>query len=240
METIDMVKFVWFVRAHTGKVKSFNMGFFDENDAYLNAFHRAMQFETGGLYDPTNPRCIDGSDRDMCGRSGGEDDRGGNTKYGIAQNAHPHLDIDALTLADAKRIYKQGYWDSVHAGELSPKLGYVMFNIACGSGPRVAVILLQRVLGLKEDGKIGPITLSNAKAKGDSIVKDLLEAQKRFYESIGRNKPSQQKFVRGWKIRADGFAAKQILDDIDADYATGGLALAFDYNLSSISATVAV
>jgi hypothetical protein len=95
-------------------------------------------------------------------------------------------------------------------------------------------------IGLKEDGKIGPITLSNAKAKGDSVVKDLLEAQKRFYESIGRNKPSQQKFVRGWKIRADGFAAKQILDDIDADYATGGLALAFDYNLSSISAPVAV
>lgn len=227
-----MLRFVSFGKPATGIVKSFNHGFWDEDDAFLNAFHRAMQFETGGIYDPTHPDCISGRNRDMCGRSGGHDDRGGNTKFGVAQKSHPHIDVDSLTLDDAKAIYKKGYWDTVRADELTPKLGYVLFNIACGSGPGVAVMLLQRVMGLNGDRKFGPITMAEAKKRGDSIVPILLEAQHRFYESIGENNSSQQKFVRGWKIRADGFAMKQIMDDLSADFEKDDLVLSLSFALT--------
>ena len=40
------------------------------------------------------------------------------TKYGIAANSFPKLDIKNLTIAQAEKIYKADYWDAYHLGEL--------------------------------------------------------------------------------------------------------------------------
>ena len=37
------------------------------------------------------------------------DDRGGPTKYGISQVAHPNVNIQELTFEDARSIYWQAY-----------------------------------------------------------------------------------------------------------------------------------
>src|SRR5207302_958519 len=37
-------------------------------------------------------------------------DPGGETKYGISRKAYPGLDVKALTLDQAKAIYKRDYW----------------------------------------------------------------------------------------------------------------------------------
>jgi Glycosyl hydrolase 108 len=40
------------------------------------------------------------------------------TKYGIAANTYPKLDIKNLTIAQAEDMYKRDYWDAYHLGEL--------------------------------------------------------------------------------------------------------------------------
>ena len=45
-------------------------------------------------------------------------DPGGETKYGIAKNSHPNVDIANLTLDQAKAIYKTEYWDKVFGDTL--------------------------------------------------------------------------------------------------------------------------
>jgi lysozyme family protein len=37
-------------------------------------------------------------------------DPGGETKFGISKRAYPALDIKALTLGQAKAIYRRDYW----------------------------------------------------------------------------------------------------------------------------------
>lgn len=84
------------------------------------------------------------------------------TKYGIAAHAYPHLDIANLTLDDARAIYRERYWNKVRADELGP-LAFDVFDAAVNHGTTLAAMFLQRAVGVKDDGIIGPITIAAAK-----------------------------------------------------------------------------
>jgi lysozyme family protein len=75
-------------------------------------------------------------------------------------------DVRALTRAEAASIYRRFYWDAVRADALPPGLDHAVFDLAVNSGPPRASTLLQRVLGVAEDGLIGPITLEAARGRG--------------------------------------------------------------------------
>ena len=90
-------------------------------------------------------------------------DPGGETNYGISKRAYPSLDIKALTLADAKAIYKRDYWDRAQCDQLPSQLSYLVFDAAVNSGIGQSIRFLQRAVGTADDGVIGPITLSAAK-----------------------------------------------------------------------------
>jgi len=90
-------------------------------------------------------------------------DPGGETNYGISKRAYPSLDIKALTLADAKAIYKRDYWDRAQCDQLPSQLSYLVFDAAVNSGIGQSIRFLQRAVGVADDGSIGPITLSAAK-----------------------------------------------------------------------------
>lgn len=83
------------------------------------------------------------------------DDPGGETKYGITKRDHPHLDIKNLTVADAKAIYKQNYWLAARCDDLPWPLSLYVFDAAVNQGPGTAVRLLQKSLGVAQDGVIG-------------------------------------------------------------------------------------
>lgn len=74
------------------------------------------------------------------GKQGAGELRG--TKYGISAAAYPTLDIQALTVDDAKAIYKRDYWDAVGGDELPPALAAVVFDTAVNSGVGTALRLL--------------------------------------------------------------------------------------------------
>lgn len=65
-------------------------------------------------------------------------DPGGLTKYGVSQRSHPGLDIRALTLEQAKAIYKSEYWEGSGAGKLSWPMNLAVFDFAVNAGCAVA------------------------------------------------------------------------------------------------------
>ncbi len=92
------------------------------------------------------------------------------TKYGISAAAYPHIDIAALTLEQAKEIYRKDYWSLIN-GDALGKLGLIVLDEAINAGPRKAGVLLQAVLGIEQDGKIGDVTLAAlAEANMDDTI----------------------------------------------------------------------
>ena len=98
-------------------------------------------------------------------------DPGGLTKYGISQRAFPDLDIRALTEADAGAIYRARYWDAVKCDSLPASLRLVMFDMAVNMGVGKAATLLQKAVGVAQDGVIGPNTIRAAERLPDAVAR---------------------------------------------------------------------
>lgn len=94
-------------------------------------------------------------------------DPGGETKFGISKRSYPHLDIHALTLADAKTIYKRDFWDRAQCDKLHPDLAFELFDGAVNSGIGQAIRWLQRAVGVADDGVVGPLTLASINREND-------------------------------------------------------------------------
>ena len=108
------------------------------------------------------------------------DDPGGETKWGIAKKFHPNEDIKNLTPERAAEIYYDQYWKTSGAGNLSQPLSTVVFDTAVLCGPG-------RAIGwLRESG-------------GD--IPRFCDLRRQFHLARVKQKPSQEKFLRGWLTR---------------------------------------
>jgi lysozyme family protein len=125
-------------------------------------------------------------------------DPGGETKYGISKRAYPTEDIKSLTLDRAKAIYKRDYWDKVRADELPKQVRFSMFDAAVNSGVVQSIKWLQRAVGTKDDGIIGPQTLAQLRAREPNRVAAIFNGQRlKFMASL----PTFDRFGRGWARR---------------------------------------
>lgn len=146
--------------------------------AWETIFEIVVSHEGGYVHDPRDP--------------------GGETKYGISKRSHPKVDIGALTLDGARRIYKADYYDKIRGDDLDPGLALVAFDAAVNNGVGQAVRWLQGAVGVKQDGVIGPVTV-NALAKADP-QKVLVELHaQRIYMMAGLS--TWKHFGRGWSRR---------------------------------------
>ena len=104
----------------------------------------------------------------------------------------------SLTPAMVKPLYKRDYWDKVRGDEMPDGVDYALFDIAVNSGPGRAAKLLQRALGLKEDGAIGPVTMQKVLAANPrELVQDISEKRLGFLQSL----PTWSTFGKGWGRR---------------------------------------
>lgn len=87
-------------------------------------------------------------------------DPGGETNWGISKRSYPTVDIKNLTLDGAKAIYKRDFWDKLKCDALPDDLAFALFDTAVNSGTVTAIILLQRAVGVKDDGVYGSKTTS--------------------------------------------------------------------------------
>lgn len=94
-------------------------------------------------------------------------DPGGRTKFGISQRAYPSIDVAALTLDQARAIYHRDYWRAASCDSMPARLGIELFDAAVNHGVRPAVRMMQRALGVADDGVVGPVTIAAAQSVAD-------------------------------------------------------------------------
>lgn len=136
------------------------------------------------------------------------------TKFGISAMSYPDEDIKNLTMARAKVLYRRDFWDRVGGDALHAALTYQLFDAAVNHGPGNAIRILQRALGVADDGDFGPITEQAVQALGvDDLLMKFNAARIRFFTRLS----TFDEFGAGWMNRVAAnldYAA----DDYDAPW----------------------
>ena len=129
-------------------------------------------------------------------------DPGGQTNFGITLNvARQHGyegDMRDFPQALAAHIYRQSYWVPVRADDLPDALRFPVFDAAVNSGVRRAVQWLQELVGTRQDGIIGPITLGAVRQHNPDQLAARYNGRRLMFMS---NLHTFKDFGRGWVRR---------------------------------------
>jgi len=132
-------------------------------------------------------------------------DRGGKTRYGISKRRYPDEDIQNLTEARARFLYKRDYWDRICGDSIiHQETAEVIFDTCVNFGVSAGSKLVQKILGVVVDGWIGPKTIAalNAVAQPNDFLKSLALMKISRYTMICTKYREQQRFLMGWIKRA--------------------------------------
>lgn len=136
-------------------------------------------------------------------------DLGGPTKYGITQatlaawrkHAVLPIDVEQLSEQEARDIYRVEFvapWGFVS----SPRLREFLIDAGVNHGLDRARKILQRALGVTEDGDIGTETRTAlAGIDGETLRLRAIAERIRFYGHIVNRDHSQVVFIEGWLSR---------------------------------------
>jgi len=140
------------------------------------------------------------------GYSNHPSDPGGPTKFGITiadyrRHVMPNAtaaDVRAMRLDEAKAIYRAKYWAALRCDELPAGLDYAVFDYGVNSGVGRARKVLQRLLGIADDDRIGDAMLAAAHRHDvrDLIVR-LCEERLAFLKRL----KAWPVFGAGWRRR---------------------------------------
>src|SRR6187401_1657476 len=111
------------------------------------------------------------------GYSNHPSDPGGPTNWGITiHDARAHwkkeataADVRNMPVEVAKDIYRSKYWDAMRCDDLPAGLDYAVFDYGVNSGIGRAVKVLQRLLGLVDNGRLSEAVFAAA-ARHDVAV----------------------------------------------------------------------
>lgn len=120
------------------------------------------------------------------------------TKFGIAANTYGHLDIVNLTKDQAREIYRRDFWAPIRGDQLPPVVGALMLNVAVNTGIPRASRFLQEAVGVKVDGKLGPVTLGAVQAADRNDIAVLFVAA---YLDFLNDLDNWIRYGRGWSQR---------------------------------------
>lgn len=120
------------------------------------------------------------------------------TKYGISAGTYPTLDIPNLTLAQARAIYKRDFWDKFRGDEFDYEIAFQVLDAAVNHSMDTAKRFMQRALGVKDDGVMGPITISALHAMDPNVFNMLFLAERLEYFTKIK---TWDTYGRGWARR---------------------------------------
>lgn len=150
-------------------------------------------------------------------------DRGGITKYGITRKSYANYfnipidqvlakNIEDLTVDTAKDIYNNDYVIKFSLDKLIWNCIFdQVLDMAVLHGPINAIKIMQKPLGVKPDGIIGPITVQSLEqlemyGSGSPQIQTLSRAicldRVQFVIRIAQRDLSQVAFLEGWILRA--------------------------------------
>ena len=188
-------------------------------------------------------------------------DAGKRTNYGITQATYEKFigrklvgpDTDApkgqpmseaesvmrqMPKGNAIQIYKTMYWDAIQGDKIKHfTIATLIFDQAVNRGVSAAVKQAQRVLGLTQDGVVGPKTLAalNAVSDTDFAAKYLAESTAAYKAIVAKN-PSQAVFLSGWLNRVESLKnyASKFFGSINATTVGIGVAVALGVGILGI------
>lgn len=160
-------------------------------------------------------------------------DPGGCTNLGITiatYRAHVNkrgtcADLKKMSWNVAADIYAKTYWRQSGSDMLPAGVDVSVFDMGVNAGPSRAVRLLQEVLGVSRDGKVGPATAQAARDFQGDLVAAYAARRLRYYRSLR----TWRTFGRGWARRlreteafandlVDGPPAVAPVDSSEADH----------------------
>lgn len=139
-------------------------------------------------------------------------DRGGRTRFGIAEKFHPELtnslfytsmgQIPALQLA--RDIYDKSYAEPLSIAEITNQdIANKLMSMGVNFGVNRASKMLQAAVCVTEDGVTGANTLLKLSACEPVDVLAYLRAEsERFYRNDVLDHPDDEKYLGGWVTRA--------------------------------------
>ena len=133
-------------------------------------------------------------------------DPGGMTNLGVTKAVYDkwigrestEAEMRSLTQDDVAPIYKKNYWDRCKCDQLPSGADWSVFDWAVNSGTGRASKAMQKIVGAKQDGAIGPKTLQMiANEKAEFLVERMYDQRQSFYEKLN----TFETFGRGWTRR---------------------------------------
>jgi lysozyme family protein len=140
------------------------------------------------------------------GYSNHPSDPGGPTNFGITIHDYRKYvkpgasaaDVRAMKVEEAKRIYRAKYWDAQRCDELPAGVDYAVFDYGVNSGIGRSKKVLQRLVGVKADGVLGPATMAAlAACDPKQVVIAICDERLRFLRSL----KTWGVFGKGWGRR---------------------------------------
>ena len=177
--------------------------------AFEDAVNHVMLYEVGGFWNLNAPGVQDGTNKKGCGYGNDPTDAGGETKYGIAKNANPDLDIANLDWNGAMSTYYHRYWEPGNCPNISSvRVTVLHFDGCVNNGVGRAAKFLQQAAGVTADGQIGPATLAAVNAADEiAICNSICDQRAAFYGAIVAARPDQVKYLNGWLRRVNEMRA---------------------------------
>ena len=131
-------------------------------------------------------------------------DPGGETRYGISKRSHPKIDIKNLTIGGAMAIYYTDYWVPMNLeGINDDELVLHIFDHGVNVGGVTSIKILQRLIGVVDDGDIGDETRRAIREYNGDILADFIKRRKLFYIMLAQKRPSSRVFLKGWLKRIE-------------------------------------
>lgn len=133
-------------------------------------------------------------------------DPGGPTNFGITiadyrRYVNPRAtaaDVRAMRLDEAKAIYRARYWDAMRCDALPAGLDYAVFDYGVNSGTGRAVCVLQRLVGLVDDGRVGDVLVAAVRKRdAAALIGSLCDERLGFLKRL-----------RTWPVFGAGWARR--------------------------------
>jgi lysozyme family protein len=130
-------------------------------------------------------------------------DPGGPTNKGVTQAVYdswrktqnlPTQSVRNINDSEVAAIYKNLYWDRVSGDNLPDGVDFAVFDFAVNSGVSRAAKYLQAVVGVTQDGQIGPATIQATKT---FVAMAVTNKRLAFMQSLS----IWSTFGKGWSAR---------------------------------------
>lgn len=157
-------------------------GFFFVSKTFQTALKRVLQHEGGYVNHPSDP--------------------GGETNYGITKSVARQYgykgSMKDIPMDIVEKIYKNQYWDAMSCDSFPFSVGFQLFDAAVNHGLLNARKLLQRAVGVKDDGIVGSLTLAAVRKQPQFALISLFNSKRiEFYTKIS----TFNAFGKGWMAR---------------------------------------